>query len=75
MRGDGLVPSRSEFMYGLDTGDDKRRPYDLFHAGLVSCQRNAGARGRNRTGTELPPRDFKSLVSTCFTTRAKVREA
>ena len=28
------------------------------------------ARGRTRTGTELPPRDFKSLVSTNSTTRA-----
>ena len=30
-----------------------------------------GARGRNRTGTPLPARDFKSLVSTDFTTRAE----
>ena len=30
-----------------------------------------GARGRNRTGTVLPPRDFKSLASTNFATRAK----
>ena len=29
-----------------------------------------GARGRTRTGTEFPPRDFKSLVSTNSTTRA-----
>ena len=29
-----------------------------------------GARGRNRTGTGLPPRDFKSLASTCSATRA-----
>ncbi len=29
-----------------------------------------GARGRNRTGTAVKPRDFKSLVSTSFTTRA-----
>ncbi len=29
-----------------------------------------GARGRNRTGTVLPPRDFKSLASTNFATRA-----
>ena len=29
------------------------------------------ARGRTRTGTELPPRDFKSLVSTNSTTRAR----
>jgi hypothetical protein len=30
-----------------------------------------GARGRSRTGTRLRARDFKSLVSTNFTTRAK----
>ena len=29
-----------------------------------------GARGRNRTGTPFRARDFKSLVSTNFTTRA-----
>ncbi len=29
-----------------------------------------GARGRNRTGTVLLPRDFKSLASTYFATRA-----
>ena len=29
-----------------------------------------GARSRTRTGTALLPRDFKSLVSTNFTTRA-----
>src|SRR5689334_11931755 len=31
---------------------------------------NVGARSRTRTGTALRPRDFKSLVSTCFTSRA-----
>ena len=31
-----------------------------------------GARGRGRTDTESLPRDFKSLVSTNFTTRAKL---
>ena len=30
-----------------------------------------GARDRNRTGTLFTARDFKSLVSTYFTTRAK----
>ena len=30
-----------------------------------------GARGRNRTGTTVKSRDFKSLVSTSFTTRAE----
>ena len=34
---------------------------------IIEC----GARGRNRTGTPLRARDFKSLVSTNFTTRAK----
>ncbi len=29
-----------------------------------------GAQGRNRTGTVLPPRDFKSLASTNFATWA-----
>ena len=29
-----------------------------------------GARNRDRTGTALRPRDFKSLVSTYFTIRA-----
>jgi hypothetical protein len=36
---------------------------------------NIGARGRNRTGTVLPPRDFKSLASTNFATRAKCHAA
>src|SRR5690606_5650371 len=31
------------------------------------------ARGRTRTGTASRPRDFKSLVSTDFTTRAPLR--
>ena len=31
-----------------------------------------GARGRNRTGTVFLPRDFKSLASTNFATRAKM---
>ena len=31
---------------------------------------NIGAQGRNRTGTVLPPRDFKSLASTNFATWA-----
>ncbi len=34
-----------------------------------------GARGRSRTGTVLPPRDFKSLASTSFATRAGYRLA
>jgi hypothetical protein len=32
-----------------------------------------GARGRNRTGTPVRARDFKSLVSTYFTTRANIK--
>ena len=31
-----------------------------------------GARGRNRTGMGSPPRDFKSLASTDFATRAVI---
>lgn len=34
-----------------------------------------GARGRGRTGTALRPRDFKSLASTCFATRASCGQA
>ncbi len=34
-----------------------------------------GARTRNRTGTALRPRDFKSLASTSFAIRAVVRDA
>ncbi len=34
----------------------------------------AGARNRNRTGTAVKPRDFKSLVSTYFTIRAEGRD-
>ncbi len=38
---------------------------------VVNCGDLNGARDRNRTGTALRPRDFKSLVSTNFTTRAQ----
>lgn len=49
-----------------------------FIRGVVACHDETpslclfdGARGRNRTGTPLTEaRDFKSLVSTNFTTRA-----
>jgi hypothetical protein len=34
-----------------------------------------GAWGRNRTGTTLPSRDFKSLASTCSATQASQMEA
>lgn len=33
-----------------------------------------GARSRNRTGTAVKPRDFKSLVSTNFTIRADLSQ-
>ena len=36
----------------------------------VMAYNSDGARSRTRTGTALLPRDFKSLVSTNFTTRA-----
>ena len=32
-----------------------------------------GARGRTRTGTGVIPRDFKSLASTNFATRASIK--
>ena len=35
---------------------------------------NIGAEGRTRTGTKLPSRDFKSLVSTNSTTTAKTAD-
>ena len=42
----------------------------LYHPGLQT-EREDGARNRNRTGTPSLARDFKSLVSTNFTIRAK----
>ena len=36
----------------------------------IQCVEIIGARDRNRTGTTFRSRDFKSLVSTNFTTRA-----
>ena len=36
----------------------------------VTARRLDGARNRNRTGTTVRSRDFKSLVSTYFTIRA-----
>ncbi len=38
--------------------------------GSVQCAPSGDARSRSRTGTGLPPRDFKSLASTCSATRA-----
>jgi hypothetical protein len=44
--------------------------------GCVAACRRVGARGRGRTGTALKRRDFKSRVSTNFTTRAvSIKEA
>ena len=37
---------------------------------LVTSSNWTGARGRNRTGTGLPPTDFKSVASTYSATRA-----
>lgn len=39
---------------------------------LLTAFEIAGARGRNRTGTVLPPADFESAASTDFATRAGV---
>ncbi len=38
--------------------------------GFRRMREAVGARGRNRTGTARGPRDFKSLASTSFATRA-----
>ena len=38
---------------------------------IINTKDTYGARGRTRTGTLVRARDFKSLVSTNFTTRAK----
>ncbi len=38
---------------------------------IIQGTQEDGARNRNRTGTTLRPRDFKSLVSTYFTIRAE----
>ena len=37
---------------------------------LASATGGGQARGRDRTGTDFTPRDFKSLVSACSTTAA-----
>ena len=39
--------------------------------GFRRMREAVGARGRNRTGTARGPRDFKSLASTSFATRAE----
>ena len=46
--------------------------HGLRHAAVAAAV--DGARSRNRTGTLLPARDFKSLVSTYFTIRAAVSQ-
>lgn len=43
---------------------------DLLSVNFYKKLRRFGAQGRNRTGMVLPPRDFKSLASTCFATWA-----
>ena len=48
----------------------RKPPLNYSKNGLSAGFPGPGARGRTRTGTELPPRDFKSLVSTNSTTRA-----
>ena len=54
------------------------QPRALLYACFVEVygrqQKVDGARDRNRTGTAVRPRDFKSLVSTNFTTRAGVMQ-
>jgi hypothetical protein len=52
-----------------------KNPHGAGFLGDSGANRNTrtyvnGARSRNRTGTGLPPRDFKSLASTDFAIRA-----
>jgi hypothetical protein len=55
--------------------------HDRFVARLFRVQVNFkveccfGARGRTPTGTALRPRDFKSLASSSFATRAAARDS
>ncbi len=44
--------------------------FELGKGVRIQCVEIIGARDRNRTGTTFRSRDFKSLVSTNFTTRA-----
>ncbi len=54
--------------------DNKKTRNALIHAGLWASldflKLIDGARGRNRTGTLLPTRDFESRASTNSATRA-----
>ena len=69
-------PPVGPVVHGSDRKDAERKPrnYRGFVGVLWSCAEGRGgpngARSRNRTGTELPPRDFKSLASTNFAIRA-----
>lgn len=51
----------------------RMRPFRQWKGSVRNAAENVGARDRNRTGTPFLARDFKSLVSTNFTTRATVR--
>ena len=50
--------------YNLHTVNVQNSQFLLTKTKKVSISTYFGAEGRTRTGTELPPRDFKSLVST-----------
>ena len=53
----------------LVTSANKTEPVFRTERGLTSC-RTSSARAGTRTRMGLPPRDFKSLASTSFATRA-----
>src|SRR6202050_1458990 len=53
--------------------DDTAAPHDLASSECRKMPLLLCARGRGRTGMGFPPRDFKSLASTNFATRASAR--
>ena len=59
----------------MDAGDlrttiDGAVTFQVTEFARALTYKTNGAQGRNRTGMVLPPRDFKSLASTCFATWA-----
>ena len=73
----GLLPKRRfglRFVIAAPLDQPNIQAFGFIRSdAYLSCMRYAsiGARGRTRTGMESPPRDFKSLASTSFATRAR----
>ena len=58
-------------LHGIFSGHKKPQQVRLRYENLVEIQQVIdGAQGRNRTGTPVKARDFKSLASTNFATWA-----